>query len=143
MTRTTPDNIISLKDNEVFVFGSNLAGRHGSGAAKTALTWGAKYGQAEGLQGRTYAIPTKDKNISRTLTPEEIKPYVDNFIQFAKQNKHMTFLVTEIGCGLAGLTPKDIAPLFYYQIGMIDNVHLPLRFWQELQFLEKFGKKIS
>ena len=110
--RTTPENIKSLAENEIFVFGSNLSGRHGKGAAKTALGWGAKWGQAKGLQGRTYGIPTKDASIRRTLTIEEIKPFVDEFIEFAKDNPNLIFLVTEIGCGLAGLKPKDVAPLF-------------------------------
>ena len=78
--RITPDNITKLETNEIFVFGSNEGGRHGKGAAKQALTWGAKFGQASGLQGRTYGIPTKDKTIRRTLTLNEIKPYVDKFI---------------------------------------------------------------
>jgi hypothetical protein len=102
--RITPDNITKLDQNEVFVFGSNLSGRHGKGAAKQALTWGAKWGQAKGLQGRTYGIPTKNSTITRTLTIKEIEPYTFEFIQFAKANPHLTFYVTEIGCGLnAGL----------------------------------------
>ena len=108
--RTTPENINSLAENQIFVFGSNLSGRHGKGAAKTALGWGAKWGQSKGLQGRTYGIPTKDASIRRTLTIEEIKPFVDEFIEFAKGNDNLIFLVTEIGCGLAGLKPKEVAP---------------------------------
>lgn len=76
--RITPENITKLDSNQIFVFGSNQSGRHGKGAAKTALGWGAVYGQAEGLQGKTYGIPTKDKSIRRTLTIDEIKPYVDS-----------------------------------------------------------------
>jgi len=130
--RVTPDNIFELKPNEVFVFGSNEKGAHGRGAAKTALTWGAKWGQASGLQGRTYGIPTKDKTIRRTLAIIEIKPYVDEFIEFAKQNKHLTFLCTEIGCGLACMKPKEIAPLFQSAID-VENIHLPARFWHKLK----------
>jgi hypothetical protein len=130
-TRITPERIIQIADNQVFVFGSNLSGRHGLGAAKTALGWGAKWGQAAGLQGRTYGIPTKDKSIRRTLTVIEIKPYVDDFIEFAKQNKHLTFFVTEIGCGLAGYKPKEIAPLFQNAID-VENIYLPARFWHKL-----------
>ena len=103
--------ITKLKINQIFVFGSNEAGRHGKGAAKTALKWGAEYGVGEGLRGQTYAIPTKDKNI-RTLQIEKIKPYVDCFLQFADESRELEFLLTPIGCGLAGYSPKDIAPLF-------------------------------
>lgn len=129
--RITPDYIIELKENQIFVFGSNQSGRHGKGAAKTALGWGAKWGQAEGLQGRTYGIPTKNFSIQRTLSIDEIKPYVDRFIKFAKENKNYIFLVTEIGCGLAGLNPKDVAPLFKDAID-IENIYLPSKFWHKL-----------
>lgn len=128
--RITSDYINKLNDNEILVFGSNLSGRHGKGCAKFAMKWGAKYGQAEGLQGRTYGIPTKDASIRRVLTIPEIKPYVDRFIQFAKENPDMVFLVTEIGCGLSKMEPKMIAPLFKEAIN-IDNIHLPIRFWKK------------
>lgn len=130
--RTTPDNIKKLEQGHIFVFGSNLSGRHGKGAAKTALGWGAKWGQATGLQGRTYGIPTKDASIRRTLTVIEIKPFVDEFIEFAKNNPDMKFLVTEIGCGLAGHKQKDIAPLFVNAVN-IENIHLPEKFWHKLK----------
>ena len=129
-TRTTPNNITSLKEGEIFTFGSNLSGRPGKGAAKTALGWGAIWGQAKGLQGKTYGIPTKNANITKTLPLTEIKPFVDEFIEFAKSNQHLTFLVTEIGCGLAGLKPKEIAPLFKEAVN-ISNIHLPSRFWHK------------
>ena len=128
--RITPENITNIKDNQIFVFGSNLSGRHGKGAAKTALGWGAKWGQAKGLQGRSYGIPTKDASIRRTLSIKEIKPFVDEFIEFAKANENLTFLVTEIGCGLAGLKPKEIAPLFKEAVN-VENIHLPARFWHK------------
>jgi hypothetical protein len=131
MNRTSPEYINKLEDNEIFVFGSNLSGRHSKGAAKQALTWGAKWGQAAGLQGKTYGIPTKDASIRRTLTIAEIKPYVDEFIQFAKGNPHLIFLVTEVGCGLAGLKHKDVAPLFKDAINL-ENIHLPAKFWHKL-----------
>lgn len=127
----SPENITYVGPNEVFTFGSNESGRHGKGAAKQALTFGAKWGQASGLQGRTYAIPTKDKSIQRTLTIAEIKTYVDGFIEFAKEHPELTFLVTPIGCGLAGLKPKDIAPLFEEALAL-DNVRLPERFLHKL-----------
>jgi hypothetical protein len=127
MTRTTPEIITHLPEKHIFVFGSNLSGRHGKGAAKTALTWGAKWGQGVGLQGRTYGIPTKDAAIRRTLSIAEIKRFVDEFIQFAKANPELTFLVTEIGCGLAGLKPKEVAPLFKEAVA-VSNIYLPARF---------------
>lgn len=130
--RITPENIKQIKEGEIFVFGSNLSGRHGKGAAKTALGWGAKWGQADGLQGKTYGIPTKDASVRRTLSTEEIKPFVDRFIEFAKNNKQYTFFVTEIGCGLAGYKPKDIAPLFEDAVS-VDNIYLPERFWHKLR----------
>jgi hypothetical protein len=130
--RIASDNITKLNPNEIFVFGSNLSGRHGKGAAKQALTWGAIWGQGAGLQGRTYGIPSKNASITRTLSVKEIKPFVDDFIQFAKDNQNLIFLVTEIGCGLANLTPKEIAPLFKEAID-IENIHLPKRFWHKLK----------
>ena len=140
--RTTPDNITELKDNEVFVFGSNLSGRHGRGAARTALKWGAKPGQARGLQGRTYGIPTKDKFIRRTLTIEEIEPFVIEFIEFAKQHQELTFLTTEIGCGLAGYKPKDIAYLFEEAVN-VPNIFLPLKFWKKIKRWDIYEKYIN
>lgn len=128
--RITKVNITELEPNQVFVFGSNLSGIHGGGAALTARKWGAELGNGVGLQGQTYAIPTKDKEIRRTLDVEEIKPYVDEFISFAKNNTDKIFLVTEIGCGLAGHHPSSISPLFQ-ECKYLDNVHLPLRFWKQ------------
>lgn len=130
--RITPDIITKLDFGHVFVFGSNLAGRHGAGAAKTALGWGARWGHGNGLQGMTYGIPTKDASVRRTLSVEEIRPFVDEFISFAKINLNKTFLVTEIGCGLAGHSPKDIAPLFKEAIET-NNIHLPAKFWQKIK----------
>ena len=123
----TESNITSLAENQIFVFGSNESGRHGKGAAKTALKLGAKYGQAEGLQGRTYGIPTVNASISKSLSVEKIKTYVDRFLLFAKERQDFHFLVTEIGCGLAGLTPKQIAPLFRDAVEM-ENISLPSKF---------------
>ncbi len=131
MNRITPNNITELKENEIFVFGSNISGRHGKGAAKTAMSWGAKYGQGEGIQGRTYGIPTVNASISNKLTIEKIKVYVDRFIQYAKQHPENIFLVTEIGCGLAGHSHKDISPLFQ-EAATIENIFLPTKFWHKL-----------
>lgn len=96
----------------IFVFGSNLAGRHGKGAALYARKkYGAIYGQGIGLQGESYGIPTKDEKI-KTLPLERIKPHVDQFIEFAKDHPEMMFYVSPVGCGLAGYVPAQIAPLF-------------------------------
>ena len=103
----TPDRISELKDNEIFVFGSNLAGHHGGGAARLAYNrFGAVWGQGVGLQGQAYAIPTMQGGV------ETIKPYVDEFILFAEQHPEYKFLVTRIGCGIAGFTDEEISPLF-------------------------------
>lgn len=131
LDRITNDNITELLDSQIFVFGSNESGRHGKGAAKTAMKWGAKYGQSKGLQGRTYGIPTVNASISNSLKINKIKTYVDEFIEFARTRPDLTFLVTEIGCGLAGLSYKDVAPLFKDAVS-IENIHLPKRFWKEL-----------
>jgi hypothetical protein len=112
---------------EIFVFGSNLAGRHGAGAAKFAReNHGAVYGKGIGHHGNSYAIPTKDVNI-RTLSLDKIKPYVDDFLEYAKNNPSLIFKLTPIGCGLAGYSPKDIAPMF---VNAPLNVKLPLEFQQ-------------
>lgn len=96
----------------VFVFGSNEAGRHGKGAALFArLHRGAIYGQGEGLQGNAYAIPTKDAHL-RTLPLDVVRVYVERFKAFAASRLDMRFEVTPIGCGLAGYRPRDIAPMF-------------------------------
>lgn len=123
----TPENITSLKENEVFVFGSNLSGIHGGGAALTAVKWGAKKGKGVGLFGQTYALPTKSKNIERSLTIEEIKPYADEFISFAVANPQLHFLLTEVGCGLAGIKHEDISPLFKPAL-MVTNISMPQKF---------------
>jgi len=120
--------ITDLLPNEIFVFGSNLLGLHGAGAARQALKFGAKWGQSAGLQGRCWAIPTKDERLN-TLPLTEIEKYVNQFLNFAKQNLHYSFQVTEIGCGLAGYHPNQIAPFFRAVIDeQINNVHLPRNF---------------
>lgn len=98
--------------DEIFVFGSNEAGRHGAGAARyAALNHGAQYGVGFGPTGRSFAIPTKDFAIN-TLSLESVKFYVDIFLLYAKENPHLTFRLTPIGCGLAGFTVEEIVPLF-------------------------------
>ena len=130
--RITPNNITKLEDNEIFVFGSNESGRHGKGAAKTALGWGAKWGQGVGMQGKTYGIPTKDSNVIKTLSLPKIQYNIDNFIKFAQNNPEFIFLVTEIGCGLAGLKHKEVGPLFQ-EAKNIKNIYLPEKFWKYIK----------
>ncbi len=118
----TPDYIEELKENEVFVFGSNLQGMHGGGAASIAQRkFGAVWGQGVGLQGQSYAIPTMQGGV------DTIKPYTDGFIQFAKEHTELHFLVTRIGCGIAGFMAEEIAPLFTDAIDL-PNVSLPQDF---------------
>lgn len=117
--------ITELKPNEIFVFGSNLAGRHGAGAALFAVkNFGAIPGKGEGLQGQCYAIPTKNKQM-KTLPLYIIFAYVHAFRNCALSLSEKRFLVTPIGCGLAGYLPKDIAPMFR---NMPNNVILPEEF---------------
>ena len=100
------------KDNSIFVFGSNLAGRHGKGAAKIAKDkFGAMYGVGQGLTGKSYAIPTKDK-VLKSLSIKEINENILEFVSFVKKNSHLKFFITAVGCGLAGYKDEDIAPLF-------------------------------
>jgi hypothetical protein len=120
---TSPKWINSLGENEIFVFGSNLGGFHGGGAAALAMKWGAVWGQGTGLQGQTYAIPTMFD------VAEEMRPYIDEFLAFAKSRPELRLLVTEIGCGIAGFTPKEIAPFFKAVVDEnIGNVYLPESF---------------
>lgn len=124
--RYTPDRISELKENEIFVFGSNLEGSHDGGAAKLAYNrFGAVWGLGTGIQGRSYAIPTMQGGV------ETIRPFVDAFIQFAKQNTTLTFLVTRIGCGIAGFRDEEIAPLFEDALDL-ENVILPKEFVENL-----------
>lgn len=96
----------------VFVFGSNLAGRHGKGAALWAKQHrGAVSGVGVGMKGNSYAIPTKNRDI-RTLPLEDIAEYVAIFLQFARNREDLAFQLTPIGCGLAGYKPEQIAPMF-------------------------------
>ncbi|MBO4558162.1 MAG: hypothetical protein J5693_06100 [Bacteroidales bacterium] len=118
----TPRWIDSLRPDEVFVFGSNLAGQHGGGAAYVAMRdFGAEWGVGVGLRGQTYAIPTMQGGV------ETIKPYVDEFIAFARKHPELFFYVTRIGCGIAGFADRDIAPLFAGAIG-VENICLPEKF---------------
>ena len=123
----TPDMIESLKEDEVFVFGSNLAGKHGGGAARMAyIHFGAIMGKGVGLQGQSYAIPTMQGGV------ETIQPYVDEFIEFARNHDNLFFYVTRIGCGIAGFRDEEIAPLFAEAI-YEPNICLPKSFTKVLQ----------
>ena len=115
----TPERIQSLAPDEVFVFGSNLGGFHGGGAARAAMNkFGAVWGQGIGLQGQSYAIPTMQGGV------ETIKPYVDQFIEFALSRPDLFFYVTRIGCGIAGFTDEEISPLFE-KAHDVENIVLP------------------
>ena len=118
----TPERISELRENEIFVFGSNLAGSHGGGAARLAYNcFGAVWGQGVGLQGKSYAIPTMQGGV------DTIKPYVDDFIRFAQSRPNLKFYVTQIGCGIAGFKVSEIAPLFQVALH-VDNIILPKAF---------------
>lgn len=126
MTRFTPNFIKELKPNEIFVFGSNLQGQHGGGAARIAVEkFGAIWGKGVGMQGSCYAIPTMHGGV------DKIKPYVDDFIEYAKNHTDKIFLVTRIGCGIAGFKDIEIAPLFEKAVN-IENIYLPKEFYDIL-----------
>ena len=122
----TPAWIKELKENEVFVYGSNLGGFHAGGAARVAVDkFRAVWWQGVGLQGQSYAIPTMHGGV------DVIKPYVDEFIAFAREHHELKFLVTPIGCGIAGFTVEEIAPLFADAIDD-ENIILPEAFVKEI-----------
>lgn len=131
LRRVTPENIQSLQPGQIFVFGSNLQGQHLGGAARAAYEkFGAVWGQGEGPQGQSYAIPTMN------LSLDEIAKYVEQFIRFADQHQNMTFLVTRVGCGIAGFRDEQIAPLFA-RAYKLPNVFLPASFWKVLSYKYK------
>ena len=128
LTRVTPNWIEGLQEGQIFVFGSNDMGHHDGGAARIALEkFGAIYGQGRGLQGRSYAIPTMTGSLAA------IAREVDEFIMFADSHPDRTFLVTRIGCGIAGWRDEDIAPLFARAYSL-PNVYLPAEFWKVLSY---------
>lgn len=128
-SKYTPERIESLNENEIFVFGSTLKGVHKGGAAKLAVEkFGAVMGQGIGLQGKSYAIPTMQKEVARII------PYVAKFLEFAQENPNKLFLVTKVGCGRAGHKVSDIAPLFINAY-KIDNILLPKEFCEIIEKL--------
>ena len=118
----TPEHITALAENEIFVFGSNLEGIHGGGAARLAhKCFGAVMGKGVGLHGNSYAIPTMQGGV------DTIQPYINEFLEFAKEHSDLRFYVTKIGCGIAGFRVRDIAPLFADAVD-IENIILPREF---------------
>lgn len=133
--RYTPEHITHLEPDDIFVFGSNLQGLHAGGAARVAYDkFGAIWGQGVGIQGRSYAIPTMQGGV------ETIRPYVDDFIKLAREWDQNTFYVTRIGCGIAGFTDEEIAPLFDEAYDLY-NVRLPKSFAEIIERNRK-GKHI-
>ena len=121
--RVSSDRIETLSQNEIFVFGSNLAGKHIGGAARQAYqNFGAHWGAGNGLTGQCYAIPTMHGGI------KVVAPYIEEFIKYASEHPELKFLVTKIGCGVAKFRPEHIAPLFA-QAKDLTNVYLPAEFW--------------
>ena len=126
----TPENISKLKQNEVFVFGSNKAGNHVGGAARVAVEkFGAIMGHGEGLQGQSYAIPTLDEQMDKVST-EELTRSVRRFADYTRYNTDKVFYVTKIGCGIAGFSVEEIVEVFK-SVSFGDNVVLPQEFGEE------------
>lgn len=126
--RVAEQIVTTLKEDEIFVFGSNLMGAHGGGAAFFAQKhFGAKTGVAVGHTGDCYALPTLSKTYEK-LELEYIQSQVNDLIKHAFIRPRKTYVVTEIGCGIAGFSPEDIAPMFKNAIG-VENIKLPERFW--------------
>ena len=142
--RITPELITTLPLNAIFVFASNESGRHGAGAARDAIKWGAIYGKPFGMQGRTFAIPTKGPMPDLKLLPlHKIGAYANAFWSAVIENPYKDFFVTSIGCGLAGYTPEQIAPLFYAPHiwhtpnSSRNNFSLPKRFWDVINKMDR------
>lgn len=124
-TRIIPSVIYSLAPNEIFVFGSNALGMHHAGAARVAYNeFGAEWGNGEGLQGQSYSIPTMEGEHNTKLA-------IMRFTQYAKEHPELKFLVTPVGCSIAGYTPEEIAPMFK-DAAYLENVYLPISFWKVL-----------
>lgn len=124
--RITPSIVNTLDENEIFVFGSNINGMHMGGAARVAYNkFGAEWGNGEGLQGQSYALPTMEG-------VENIRVAVKHFTDCAYDHPEYKFLVTPVGCGIAGYKPEDIAPIFE-SASQLKNVYLPISFWKVLK----------
>lgn len=123
----TPEIIEFLNPNEIFVFGSNLSGMHGGGAAFTAYRkWGAEFGIGEGLTGQCYALPTMDYELN-VLPIKYIYDRVNNLFATIRMHPDKTFLITKVACGIAGYSLREIAPLFKHFIS-VHNCTLPIEF---------------
>ena len=134
-TNITPSQVNTLADGEIFVFGSNSQGRHIGGAARVAKEqYGAVWGIGEGLQGKSYAIPTMEGL-------ENLAPAVQRFTSFARQHKVLKFFVTAIGCGIAGYQPEEIAPMFL-NAAYLPNVYLPLSFWKVIMKIPRAEESV-
>ncbi|WP_455570511.1 A1S_2505 family phage non-structural protein, partial [Bacteroides eggerthii] len=125
--KLTPDNIQELTENQIFVFGSNMNGNHAGGAARLAVEkFGAVMGQAEGIQGQSYAIPTLDKDMQK-IAEEELTTYLGNFREFTEEHSEKEFLLTAIGTGIAGFDTNYMAYMIL-RANLPDNVTLPKEF---------------
>ena len=134
-TNVTPSQVNVLADGEIFVFGSNFQGAHMGGAARVAKEkYGAVWGIGEGLQGKSYAIPTMEGL-------ENLAPAVQRFTSFARQHRELKFFVTAIGCGIAGYQPEEIAPMFL-DAAYLPNVYLPLSFWKILMKIPRAEESV-
>ena len=134
-TNITPSQVNVLADGEIFVFGSNFQGRHMGGAARVAMDkFGAVSGIGEGLQGKTYAIPTMEGL-------DNLKPAVQRFTSFARQHQELKFFVTAIGCGIAGYQADEIAPMFL-NAAYLPNVFLPLSFWKVIMNIPRAEESV-
>jgi len=130
--RISASYITALNPGEIFVFGSNLSGIHGAGAAYTAYhRFGAELGVGEGLRGQSYAFPTVYYDIERSLTLDEIAVHAKRFLECVAERTDLQFLLTQVGCNLAGYTPQQMAPLFAEGFGLT-NLFFPLSFYQVL-----------
>tara|TARA_Y100000593_G_scaffold42861_1_gene82052 strand:- start:24598 stop:25053 length:456 start_codon:yes stop_codon:yes gene_type:complete len=134
--RYTPEIISDLEENQVFVFGSNLAGRHGAGAALLATkTFGAKYGVGEGMTGKCYAFPTKDENI-KTRSLYEIGESFNKFFHCVSDEPRLDFLLTKVGCGLAGYSTREMANTFWNSMDWLGRKQIPKNLWVPKEFIE-------
>ena len=124
MSNRYKTNTMKSNDTVYFVFGSNLAGRHGKGAAFDACQyWGAEYGKGEGFQGSSYALPTKDENL-KPLSKDQIKENYITFMGLASNMRFSIFLLTPCGCGLAGLDRVEMLRWLYKEVNIPYNVVL-------------------